>query len=353
MVEVEEIELDLGLSIGGTFRKPVEKPKPAVLHSDPNGMQRVDPHAKREIQALRRMEAKKKREQKRGTSRDRVGESEPEYQRPFKREKTDFMDGVMSGTTVSWTAPFRVQQPHPYATVQYVPLNNGFALPCWVTSEKNVGGLDGVNGVDGKAKSNGSSRCSSSAVSDYQSSSREDGGSTDSRSYSANSFAELTQLSSSKEINMRSQPEESASSHPMGSKQGNNEQERKDTEKETQPNNTQPEPMKVKEEAATTNSKALPRPIDNANTSNCPLKPPKPLSQTSSLPQMPYVSTKGNGPNGKIVNGFLYRYNKSEVSIVCVCHGSTFSPAEFVQHAGGTDISHPLRHITVIPSAFG
>jgi hypothetical protein len=50
------------------------------------------------------------------------------------------------------------------------------ALPFWLGSEKNVGGIDGFsfNGGDGKVKSNGdSSRCSSSAVSDYQSSSRE------------------------------------------------------------------------------------------------------------------------------------------------------------------------------------
>jgi hypothetical protein len=84
----------------------------------------------------------------------------------------------------------------------------------------------------------------------------------------------------------------------------------------------------------------------NAQPATIPIKKP--------LPQMPYVSTKGNGPNGKTVNGFLYTYSKcDEVSIVCVCHGSTFSPAEFVQHAGGTDITHPLRHITVNSSAFG
>lgn len=107
------------------------------------------------------------------------------------------------------------------------------------------------------------------------------------------------------------------------------------------------------------------KPIVTAENSNrCSLKEAKmengksPKHQLQSndslcLPQMPYVSATGNGPNGKTINGFLYRYTKSEVSIVCVCHGSTFSPAEFVQHAGGTDVSHPLRHITVIPSAFG
>lgn len=79
------------------------------------------------------------------------------------------------------------------------------------------------------------------------------------------------------------------------------------------------------------------------------LKPPS----LPSLPRMPCVSTTGNGPNGKTITGFLYRYTKTEVSIICVCHGSSFSPEEFVKHAGGTDVSHPLRHIVVAPSTFG
>lgn len=82
-------------------------------------------------------------------------------------------------------------------------------------------------------------------------------------------------------------------------------------------------------------------------------KPPKPQTHsqnTPSLPHMPCVSTTGNGPNGKTINGFLCRYTKTEISIVCVCHGTSFSPAEFVLHAGGTDVSQPLKQITVIPS---
>ncbi|KAL9995661.1 putative Ninja family, Jas TPL-binding domain-containing protein [Helianthus debilis subsp. tardiflorus] len=66
---------------------------------------------------------------------------------------------------------------------------------------------------------------------------------------------------------------------------------------------------------------------------------------------MPCVSTTGNGPNGRTVSGFLYRYTKNEVSIVCVCHGESFTPARFVEHAGGVDISHPLKHITIFPIA--
>ncbi|KAH6810644.1 ER lumen protein retaining receptor family protein [Perilla frutescens var. frutescens] len=81
--------------------------------------------------------------------------------------------------------------------------------------------------------------------------------------------------------------------------------------------------------------------------------PPNPSAAAAAacLPRMPCVSATGNGPNGRTVTGFLYRYNKTEVSIMCVCHGTSFSPAEFVAHAGSVDVTHPLRHITVVPSA--
>ncbi|KAL8231469.1 hypothetical protein R6Q57_001249 [Mikania cordata] len=63
---------------------------------------------------------------------------------------------------------------------------------------------------------------------------------------------------------------------------------------------------------------------------------------------MPYVSTKGEGPDGRRIQGFLYKYGKGEeVRIVCVCHGSFLTPAEFVKHGGGGDVDHPLRHIIV------
>lgn len=73
------------------------------------------------------------------------------------------------------------------------------------------------------------------------------------------------------------------------------------------------------------------------------------------LEEMPCVSAKGDGPNGRRIEGFLYKYRKGEeVRIVCVCHGSFLTPAEFVKHAGGGDVAHPLRHIVVnpTPSAF-
>ncbi|KAL6506534.1 hypothetical protein OROGR_024715 [Orobanche gracilis] len=83
-------------------------------------------------------------------------------------------------------------------------------------------------------------------------------------------------------------------------------------------------------------------------------KPPKPPTLKTvgvSIRHMPCVSTTGNGPNGKTITGFLYKYTKTEVSIMCVCHRKSFSPSEFVEHAGGVDILNPLRHITVVNSA--
>lgn len=67
------------------------------------------------------------------------------------------------------------------------------------------------------------------------------------------------------------------------------------------------------------------------------------------MQEMPCVCTKGL-PNGKRVEGFLYKYRKGEeVRIVCVCHGSFLTPAEFVKHAGGGNVANPLRHIVVNP----
>ncbi|CAK8560184.1 unnamed protein product [Lathyrus sativus] len=329
MVEVEEIELDLGLSIGGAFRKPVEKekskPELGQNQIQSNVMQKVDQNqqspVKNEIHAVKR-----KREQENGTG-NRAGGFEP----VFKREKTE----RVNGGTVSVNAPFHVLQMQQFGKVKFGLPINGMALPCWFGGDKNVGGINGVsnvNGGDGKVKSTGSSSRCSSVVSDYQCSSREDGGSTESHSqHSGNSLTEQTQLKSSKEINFRrNQHEEIASS-----KQSN-------IVKETQ---THSNTMKPNEDSAATTTASATQTISNPN--------PNPVKKPLSLSQMPYVSTKGNGPNGKTVNGFLYRYSKcDEVSIVCVCHGSTFSPAEFVQHAGGTDISHPLRHITVNSSVF-
>ncbi|KAK8942655.1 Ninja-family protein 2 [Platanthera zijinensis] len=69
------------------------------------------------------------------------------------------------------------------------------------------------------------------------------------------------------------------------------------------------------------------------------------------MAEMPFVSAEGGGPSGRRVEGFLYNYRRGEeVRIVCICHGSFHTPAEFVEHAGGSVAPHPLRQIVVNPS---
>lgn len=68
----------------------------------------------------------------------------------------------------------------------------------------------------------------------------------------------------------------------------------------------------------------------------------------NAIEDMPCVFTVGDGPNGRRVDGILYKYGKGEkIRIMCICCGKFNSPAEFVGHAGGTDLDHPLKHIVV------
>ncbi|XP_059639489.1 ninja-family protein 6-like [Cornus florida] len=70
------------------------------------------------------------------------------------------------------------------------------------------------------------------------------------------------------------------------------------------------------------------------------------------MKQMPGVTTTGDGPNGRTIQGFLYRCAKEKVNIVCNCHAQCHSPAEFVKHAGGSDMVNPMKRINVLPKSF-
>ncbi|XP_057777322.1 ninja-family protein AFP2-like [Salvia miltiorrhiza] len=81
-------------------------------------------------------------------------------------------------------------------------------------------------------------------------------------------------------------------------------------------------------------------------------KTPRARGRGVGAEDMPCVFTKGDGPNGRRVDGILYKYGKGEdVRIMCICHGTFHSPAEFIVHAGGTDVHNPLKHIVVNPNA--
>ncbi|XAR60936.1 hypothetical protein NMG60_11034481 [Bertholletia excelsa] len=477
--EEDEIELSLGLSIGGSFRKSTaSKPEtqksihfggkiyPESTNSDADlsmenqclerssttqmpvgdsgpesGSERLDPQKKREFHALRRQEARKKREEKlrKGHGRgivdianegivngDLIVGSELVDDKMFleaqrvqnrardreRRENEGVRDlnltlnrngagnpGRGSKRAASWLSPAPiplVPVQYPYSALQYVPTGKGFAYPCVVSCWAATASGDVMMrrmvkmlksswrlfGCIREAPARVQSimearmvkigrhrqmdlRCAalllspntgalplSSKVVVYLDACRSS--SSDSGSHSSHREPEKPGL------NMASEMSSSTTEHI----QANNKAEgcvdkvvpsafthcglSQVTERTTP--ETQPSPAK--------NPITSPNPNPSlTKTDSRDLgKPPKLQVQgqnTPSFARMPCVSTTGNGPNGKTITGFLYRYTNTEVSIVCVCHGTSFSPAEFVEHAGGKDISHPLRHITVIPSAFG
>ncbi|KAJ4846591.1 hypothetical protein Tsubulata_024714 [Turnera subulata] len=404
----DEIELDLGLSIGGSYKRPPERAV-SVQNGGVSGLtestvvdRKMDQRLKREIQALRRQEAKRKRDEKqlkRSLScKAKDGNFDADHIQ-CKKSKTDDPSGSddhcdpKNNNPVNLNLGFPVQYPHP--ALQYGP-PNGFVygnvvMPCWLPGAAGPGignganvvqpvarfgpfkaGMEG-NGYDSEqngsrdggsrnAASNGSSTvCTSSAGSDRWSSSYEGGGSSDTRSHSSQSVPEQSQLNNSKENNANGRLDHSATSHHEQFSRINGSTSH--VEKLIPQKNAQSSPCSLGEGPKLENlpngkqTSAVENPATgSSNESNgTTSKPPKPHAPSNGTPSIPYmlcVSTTGNGPNGKTINGFLYRYSKAEVSIICVCHGTSFSPAEFVQHAGGTDVSNPLRHITVIPSAF-
>lgn len=243
--------------------------------------------------------------------------------------------------------PIQIMVPIKYAhpsKVQYVPLAFPCVVPCgapatWLQPVKSLLVRQGCG--DRSVLSDGWTNSSASV-------SHQDSGSSDIGSLSSHTRTAPPQSSEA-----QGQSEHSVSSYQKDSSQGTR------SDKSTSFGEKVSTP--VKDPTTRRNSstgESPPSPLKKARDGNGDLgEPPKPRNQNHhpsapSLEQMPCVSTTGNGPNGKTITGFLYRYTKAEISIVCVCHGSSFSPAGFVEHAGGVDVSHPLRHITVIPSAF-
>lgn len=284
---------------------------------------------------------------------------------------------------------------YPFHPVQFMPLANGhrypYVMPCWAAATSSagqqavaapIGGDDlkqdknsvhpvacqsfrpfqvpnrnshqSVKQIPGceSDQNDGSMGSSSSAVSDNQSASLQGGSSTETRSHSSHSPFEQTQNHVSPVHRAKGPSEHRGSSHQIEPLQ--------DAEIATDKPilinarispRKQEEAIPVNEPISDTKSPPprMPTPTNNVGIDGKEDKQQNPPS-TPPLPRMPCVST--TGPNGKTITGFLYRYTKTEVSIICVCHGSSFSPEEFVKHAGGTDVSHPLRHIVVVPSTF-
>ncbi|KAI3997795.1 hypothetical protein MKX01_007682 [Papaver californicum] len=447
----EEIELSLGLSIGGRSFKKFEKSNQEKssltfemkFHENENNNNNgLDlEKRKREIHKMRRQEARKRREIKKNGGREKLNraeeEDEDEQTSSFKKLKPENEEkkGLYSVMLPS------MQYGYHHHQSMLNPFSNGFGFPAayqmmpfWVppppptstsssspetavvVDDKNVvqpivckpfirafhfsdSLMDKIS-VDGVIIRDSDS-CGSAVVSDHQIASQFDNdASTITRSAQS---PPLNQPHLHESNNVQVQSENiTATSHPpqiltLGIKPNSitttaqsNFSSKLGEELISLPNsdlptiiNTPPQllpPLQQMKCANVDSYKPPPLPRyphqSKGSHEDCNKKPPSPLSpkkvvtdvetnhlkkeeetnkspKAAQLPQMPCVSTVGDGPNGKTITGFLYRYTNAEVSIVCVCHGSSFSPAEFVKHAGRTDVSQPLKHIVVLPTPFG
>ncbi|KAL8159423.1 hypothetical protein V2J09_000960 [Rumex salicifolius] len=312
--------------------------------------------AKKEAQALRRQEARKKREEKRkfkanavagnfngrvlwfekqrAAGREREIEDDfSERRRKWERNcNNNEAEGIIPAATTSKPPGFVNEN-------QLNGMSYYMIMPGLVGSDGNAvnpvagagdaGGFRPYHHVPEKNSGNGGcSRGSSPGVSDYRSTSGQGGSSSDGGSHSSHSHSlEPTTTDLSPSVKPAPKPEAETEPSPTPCKN----------------------PQRSRSPANETKGVVV-------NPSKPP-KPPAAAQQTNNneamlLSQSPYVFTTGNGPNGKTITGFLYKYTNSEVCIVCVCHGTSFTPAGFVEHAGGVDIVNPLRHITVVPFAF-
>ncbi|KAI3926071.1 hypothetical protein MKW98_028207 [Papaver atlanticum] len=471
----EEIELSLGLSIGGRSFKKFEKPNQEksslsfdmkFLEND-NGLDLEK--RKREIHKMRRQEARKKREIKKSGGREKLmnraeqeDEDEDEQTSSFKKLKPENEEEKGLYPVMLPSMQYGYQQHHQSLLN---PFSNGFGFPAayqmmpfWVpppppppptstfssspetpvvVDDKNVvqpivckpfirafqisdsTAMDKIS--DDGVKTRDSDSCGSAVISDHQISSQFDNDTSTTRSAQSPPLNQ-PQLHESNNV-QQVQSENITTHHPpqiltLGIKQdtpnfnkiiatqsnlscsksaeepilvSNSVPIIINTSKTEFPPQNLPPLQQLKCANGDSHKPPIPRIPHQSKGSNedCNKKPPLPLSpkkvvadhvetnqlkkvtttneeetnkspkaaaqvrQIKSLPKMPCVSTVGDGPNGKTITGFLYRYTNAEVSIVCVCHGSSFSPAEFVKHAGRTDVSQPLKHITVLPSPFG
>ncbi|KAL0389875.1 UNVERIFIED_CONTAM: Ninja-family protein AFP3 [Sesamum calycinum] len=434
--------LSLELSIGGSYGKSGNNPETiAGEPTDPcgddkgensnngvpgsdfscagadNGCEFADLQKRREIQAIRRQEARKKREEKlkksRGLNdvddklileaqqfqarakdreaRERDGFSEDSAREKDRKEAKKvgvqdlnislFTENKNPGT--DFTGP-GIETQCLFSQVQFLPVRNGFAYSRVVPSP----GADVVDGkknegkgflpvarrsseghANGNASGNSSMdfdsgdgpgnsavllteslKRSSLAGSDHQSTSQKGGSCSDSGSH-ASSLSTHQNLCASRNDKFELL-EANDSSSPAEPDQGFGKVIQGESCKMIGKLEAESHPNQTNNTSSTSENPISPPSKEPTGLIDKPPKPPQHQKHDiASAPRMHRVSTTGNGPKGRTVTGFLYRYTRTEVSIMCVCHGSSFSPAEFVEHAGGADVSNPLRHITVIPSA--
>ncbi|XWS23089.1 hypothetical protein CRYUN_Cryun29cG0091600 [Craigia yunnanensis] len=311
--EEEEVELNLGLSLGGRFgvdrnatkltrsssitgsipifreddaNTPPPVPYPTLIRTTSLPTETEEEWRKRkELQTLRRMEAKRRRSEKQRSSREKMEVNLLEEEKQAGRANN-------------------------------IGVGPPFGLQSWAAAARQVilGGGNEVVEVKGKGGGRAAVFSQGSVQPCSQGSMESQGGSPSSLSEMENKA--LQGASSCGEASLQDQGNE----QDMGSSG-----------------------TKTSESCKTPRLKfeTLCKTVENRGK-----------ERGNPVEDMPCVFTKGEGPNGKRIEGILCKYGKGEsVRIMCVCHGSFLSPAEFVKHAGGGDVDHPLRHIVVNPSS--
>ncbi|XVE91622.1 hypothetical protein REPUB_Repub01dG0026100 [Reevesia pubescens] len=315
--EEEEVELNLGLSLGGRFGVDKNAKKltrsssiagsiPIFREDDANNPAPVSNYPtlirtsslpteteeewrkRKELQTLRRMEAKRRRSEKQRSSRDKMEVNLLEEEKQAGRANN-------------------------------IGVGPPFGLQSWAAAARQVilGGGSEVVGMKGK----GGGRAAAFSQGSVQPCSQ---GSMESQGGSSSSMSEME----NKPLQGASSCGEARSSCSTQSLQDQGNQEAMGSSG-TKTSETYRNPRLEVE--------TLSKMVEN-----------KGKERGNAMEDMPCVFTKGEGPNGKKIEGILYKYGKGEeVRIMCVCHGNFLSPAEFVKHAGGGDVDHPLRHIVV------
>ncbi|KAL8026862.1 hypothetical protein ABFX02_14G057200 [Erythranthe guttata] len=388
------LELSLELSIGGgrygkSENSPMAETRDPISRSGFSfGCGSGDPHRRREIQAAKRQEARHKREEKLKKSsmaddgnrlcletrrsqsrvRDREAREREGFSEGRERNKTGVDGTAAKGLSLSLCTENNKIPAHkmemvgrgclfptpasgnPYGipslglsvgggerndgnnavrSVSCMNRNRNLSLDC--DSEYSNNGVDDIGSWKLAVPNRSLVEQGSSAVSDYPTTSHKGGSSSETGSHSS-PYIYRNALDHAKAKSNDSSTQAKLEKL-LKSEQTNN---------TCSPYDLNQASSSMMKETGVSPIEKHPSPPNNNNSLNLNLNAaPGPRN-------MPCVSATGNGPHGRTVTGFLYKYNQTEVIIMCVCHRSLFSPAEFVEHAGGVDVLNPLRHITMI-----
>ncbi|KAK8923866.1 Ninja-family protein AFP3 [Platanthera zijinensis] len=324
------VELNLGLSVGST--------SPALT-------------SRREYHAFRRRESRRKLEQKHmgkaqapasgDITREDYGRSPPRFSAspiPVPHPNS----GAAVGYAVAAAIPVVPMHCTPPAW-QYVPCGGRmyalpYMVPCWpeaaVDSERRVTGQVAAAGlpVVGNGLASVSKSCSNVAeflnITNKEKATRIFGKSNNSSCKDTKSESNLTNVTAGDNTKPPQQSHATPQHHLLSS----------ENLRKNVISTVKLLPPKLQREEST-----APTSIKKKGDDHGPKK-------REIVQKIPCVAARGDGPEGKTITGFLYRYTMEEVSIMCVCHGLSFSPVEFLRHAGSSKTTQPLRHIKVVPT---